>query len=118
MKIIITEQQSKRLKRILREQPEPEVFNKEYFMGKKTGTVNFYDYGFPTTVDGIQITDYYNQWKNNFTVKNIGGRGFQGGDYKWTYSDKVSSGAMAPGQEKPGISITDTQNQVVGTLQF
>ena len=105
-------------KPLISEQEGTTNFDKNYFMGKKTGTVNFDDYGFPTTVDGIQITDYDNQWKNNFTVKNIGGRGFQGGDYKWTYSDKVSSGAMAPGQEKPGISITDTQNQVVGTLQF
>ena len=93
-------------------------FDKNYFMTKKTGTVNFDDYGFPTSVDGVEVTNYDTQWKNNFTVKNIGGRGFQGGDYKWTYSDKVGSGAMAPGQEKPGITITNDQNQAVGTLQF
>lgn len=93
-------------------------FDKNYFMTKKTGTVNFDDYGFPTSVDGVEITNYDTQWKNNFTVKNIGGRGFQGGNYKWTYGDKVGSGAMAPGQEKPGITITNDQNQAVGTLQF
>lgn len=105
-------------KPILSEQEGSTNFDKNYFMTKKNGTVNFDDDGFPTSVDGVMITNYDTQWRNNFTVKNIGGRGFQGGDYKWTYSDKVESGAMAPGQEKPGITITNDQNQVVGTLQF
>jgi hypothetical protein len=93
-------------------------YDKNYFMGKKQGTINFDDYGFPTTVDGVNVMNYDTEFKPFFTVKNIGGRGFQGGDYKWTYSEKVGTGAMGPGQEKPGISITNDQNQEVGTLIF
>ena len=117
--IRLTESDLTRLvRRIIREQSESAVFNKQYFMGKKTGKVNFDNSGFPTTVDGVEITDYDTQWKNNFTVRNIGGRGFRGGDYIWTYSETVDSGIMGPDQEKPGISITDSQNQEVGTLLF
>ena len=117
--IRLTESDLTRLvRRIIREQAESAVFNKQYFMGKKTGKVNFDNSGFPTTVDGVEITDYDTQWKNNFTVRNIGGRGFRGGDYNWTYSETVDSGIMGPNQEKPGISITDAQNQEVGTLLF
>ena len=115
----LTESDLTRLvRRIIREQAESAVFNKQYFMGKKTGKVNFDNSGFTTTVDGVEITDYDTQWKNNFTVRNIGGRGFRGGDYNWTYSETVSTWIMAPNQEKPGISITDAQNQEVGTLIF
>lgn len=106
------------VKRVIMEQVGTTNFDKNYFTSKKTGTVSFDDYGFPTKVDDIQVTDYENQWKNNFTVKNIGGRGFQGGDYKWTFSDKVNSGRVGPEEQKPGISITNNQNQEVGTLQF
>ena len=117
--IRLTERDLTRLvRRIIREQEEPAVFNKEYFMGKKTGKVNFDNIAFPTTVDGVEITDYDTQWKNNFTVINIGGRGFRGGDYNQTHSETVSTGIMGPNQEKPGISITDAQNQEVGTLIF
>ena len=117
--IRLTESDLTRLvRRIIREQAESAVFNKQYFMGKKTGKVNFNDYGIPTTVDGVEITDNNTQWENNFTVTNIGGRGFLGGDYNWTYGETVNTGVMGPNEEKPGISITDLQNKEVGTLIF
>ena len=117
--IRLTERDLTRLvRRVIREQNEPAVFNKEYFMGKKTGKVNFNDYGFPTTVDGVEITDNDTQWENNFTVTNIGGRGFRGGDYNWTYGETVDTGVMGPNEKKPGISIRDSQNREVGTLIF
>ena len=106
------------VRRVIREQNEPAVFNKEYFMGKKTGNVNFNNYGIPTTVDGVEITDNNTQWENNFTVTNIGGRGFSGGDYNWTYGETVNTGAIGPNEKKPGISITDLRNIEVGTLIF
>ena len=93
-------------------------FDKNYFTTKKTGTVSFDNYGFPVTVDGVEITDYDTQWKNNFSVKNIGGRGFQGGDFTWTYGDTVPTGVMGPNENKPGISVKDKSGQEVGTLIF
>jgi len=93
-------------------------YDKNYFVTKKTGAVSFDNYGFPVTVDGVEITDYDTQWRNNFSVKNIGGRGFQGGDFTWTYGDKVATGVMGPNEFKPGISIKDNSGQEVGTLLF
>ena len=93
-------------------------YDKNYFVTKKTGTVSFDNYGFPVTVDGVEITDYDTQWRNNFSVKNIGGRGFQGGDFTWTYGDKVATGVMGPNEFKPGISIKDNSGEEVGTLLF
>ena len=93
-------------------------YDKNYFTTKKTGTVSFDNYGFPTKVDGVEIGDYDTQWRNNFTTKNIGGRGFQGGDFTWTYGDTVATGVMGPNENKPGISIKDNSGQEVGTLIF
>jgi preprotein translocase subunit SecD len=93
-------------------------YDKNYFTTKKTGTVSFDNYGFPVTVDGVEITDYDTQWKNNFSVKNIGGRGFQGGDFTWSYGDTVPTGVMGPNENKPGISVKDKSGQEVGTLIF
>jgi len=93
-------------------------FDKDYFTGKKQGKITFDDYGFPTDVDGVQVTDYENQWQPNFTIKNFGGRGSKGGIYKWVYGETVSTGVNAPGQQKPGISIKDDNEQEVGTFIF
>jgi hypothetical protein len=93
-------------------------FDKNYFTNKKQGQITFDDYGFPTDVDGVQITDYETQWQPNFTTKNFGGRGTKGGKYNWVYGETVSTGVNAPGQQKPGISIKDENEQEVGTFIF
>ena len=114
---ILNMHKSRSSKHYLTEQEGPN-FDKNYFMGKKQGKITFDNYGFPTDVDGVQVSDYETQWKPNFSVTNLGGRGFQGGAYTWTYGDAVSTGVMGPGQQKPGISIKDGQNQEVGTFIF
>jgi hypothetical protein len=116
--IRLTESDLTRIVRRIISEGQENIFDKNYFMTKKTGTATFDDYGFPVSVDGIEISDYEKQWKNNFARIEIGGRGFNAGDYNYVYSDTTWTGINAPNQEKPGISINDSSGNSVGTAIF
>jgi hypothetical protein len=108
----------------------PTVFDKNYFISKKQGTITLSQYGKPLDVDGVKLPsekyddgtdfiDYDTLWNQYFSIENIGGRGFAGqGNYKWVYSEKSPTGIMGPNQEKPGLIITDESGSEVGTFIF
>ncbi len=129
-KFIISEQEKNRIlgmhksrttNHYLMEENEPVKFDKNYFMNKKTGKVVYDNYGYPVSVDGIEITDYETQWKNNFSRTNIGGRGFQGGELTYEYNEQSSTGVNSPDPQQSngaGVDFKDSNGQVVGSMIF
>ena len=125
-RLILTEEEKRNIQKMygmINEQEETN-FDKNYFMSKKTGTVTFSSQAIPLEVDGIKVSDYKTQWKRNFKIENIGGRGFQPGVFTWTYGEEVPTGVMGYSTDsdvrtsEPGISIKDSANKEVGTLIF
>jgi len=116
--IRLTENDLMRLvKRVIKEQ-QSSKFDKTYFATKKQGTFTLDNYGIPSSIDGVNITDFNDEVQQYFDTFEIGGRGTQAGQYVWKYSNQASTGRMGPGQLKPGIVVTDKSGREIGSATF
>jgi hypothetical protein len=95
---------------------EPQIFDKNYFVNKKNGTLSLNNNMIVNKIDGIELTDAGSQFYDSFKRQNFGGRETSAGDYQWSYGDSVDIGINgAPG--KPGISISQNGTEL-GTMIF
>jgi len=98
------------------EETEPQIFDKNYFITKKTGTLSLNDNSIVNKIDDVELTDAGSQFYDSFERQNFGGRGSSSGDYQWSYGDTLDIGINgAPGQ--PGISISQNGTEL-GTMIF
>jgi hypothetical protein len=114
-KNILSENMRRFYTKNLNEQTENfQIFDKNYFKSKKSGTISFDNNERATMVDGIEINKKYydNQWHYNFMIRDLDD--IDAGDYDWTYSDEVpfpasekNLGISIEDEGRPGIMITD-----------